>query len=67
MSAEKLILIIILAGGVLAWTTTIDSKTEYGYLRCKSNLDCKIQPKPKPKPKPVPKAKPKKHKEGVTI
>lgn len=59
MSVGKLILIIILAGGALAWTTTIDSKTEYGYLRCKSNLDCKIQPKPKPKSKPVPKVKPK--------
>lgn len=46
MSAGNLVLIIIAAGAVLAWTTTIDSKTESGYLYCGKSFDCRIKEKP---------------------
>lgn len=64
MSAEKLILIIVLAGAALAWTTTIDSKTESGYLYCGKSFDCRIKEKPQKAAKPQPK-KPVKQKAKV--
>lgn len=56
---KKLLLVLIVAILGLAWTTTIDSKTEYGYLKCKNGFDCHIKEKVQKPAKPV---KPVKHK-----
>jgi hypothetical protein len=42
---ERWLLVLVLAILGFAHTTTIDSKTESGYLRCKEGLNCSIKEK----------------------
>ena len=43
---ERWLLVLIVASLGFAYTTTIESKTEGNYLRCKSGFNCYIKPAP---------------------